>query len=156
MKYSRLTKEQFDLLNIDFSQFLASKSIDKLKWSEMKINNSLQVETLLDKFSDLVWDDILSRETYLIHLSKKQLFLFYCGKKNIEAIVLKSTKSDLDFRKSNLLSLIESDFFSDHFQMLKSKKKYYKNRKSEVFDLILKGANLDSGKLFKSIKGFLS
>ena len=80
MKYSRLTKEQFDLLNIDFSQFLASKSIDKLKWSEMKINNSLQVETLLDKFSDLVWDDILSRETYLIHLSKKQLFLFYCGK----------------------------------------------------------------------------
>ena len=76
MKYSRLTKEQFDLLNIDFSQFLASKSIDKLKWSEMKINNSLQVEILLDKFSDLVWDDILSRETYLIHLSKKQLFLF--------------------------------------------------------------------------------
>ena len=83
MKYSRLTKEQFDLLNIDFSQFLASKSIDKLKWSQMKINNSFQVETLLDKFSDLVWDNILSRETYLIHLSKKQLFLFYCRKKNI-------------------------------------------------------------------------
>ena len=77
MKYSRLTKEQFDLLNIDFSQFLASKSIDKLKWSEMKINNSLQVETLLDKFSDLVWDDILSRETYLIHLSKKQKALYF-------------------------------------------------------------------------------
>ena len=126
MKYSRLTKEQFDSLNFEFSKFLASHSIDKLKWSEMKIKNKPQIDILLDKFSDLVWDDILSKENYLIHTSKNQLFLFYCGKKFMEAIVLKLKKNDLDFRINNVWRSIGSDFFSDDFEILKSKKSILK------------------------------
>ena len=76
MKYSRLSKEQFNLLNKEFSNYLATLSIDKLKWNLLK-KNKVNVDKILDDFSDLVWDKVISEKVYLIHFSKKQVFFSY-------------------------------------------------------------------------------
>ena len=44
MKYRQLTKEQFESLHAEFSQFLASQSIDVKEWTQIK------KEKLSDKF----------------------------------------------------------------------------------------------------------
>ena len=36
MKFSRLTKEQFEELNQEFSTFLATQAIDKAEWNKIK------------------------------------------------------------------------------------------------------------------------
>ena len=43
MKYKRLTKEQFEALHQEFTNFLASQSIDKNEWDRNKnrINQKL-------------------------------------------------------------------------------------------------------------------
>ena len=37
MKYARLTKEQFEEMNAEFSNFLATQAIDKAEWNQIKI-----------------------------------------------------------------------------------------------------------------------
>ena len=49
MKYSRLTKEQFEEMHAEFSSFLATQAIDKAEWDQIKIEKlELKSNTLLD------------------------------------------------------------------------------------------------------------
>jgi hypothetical protein len=53
MKYTRLTKEQFEELTQEFSTFLATQTIDKAEWDTIKAEKEV-AEQELDVFSDLV------------------------------------------------------------------------------------------------------
>jgi len=50
MKYKRLTKEQFEELHQEFATFLATQSIDKKEWDEIKVNTPEVAEQELDVF----------------------------------------------------------------------------------------------------------
>ena len=99
MKYSRLSKEQFNLLNKEFSNYLATLSIDKSKWNLIK-KNKVDVDKILDDFSDLVWDKVISEKVYLVHFSKKQVFFFLCDLKFIELISI-SINSEINLKNGN-------------------------------------------------------
>ncbi len=87
MKYSRLTKEQFEELHQEFINFLATQAIDKAEWDKIKTENPEVAEQELDVFSDLVWEGVLGRVEYLEHFSKNHIFLFQCFDKDIQSIV---------------------------------------------------------------------
>ena len=70
MKYKRLTKEQFEALHLEFANFLASQSIDKKEWEEIKLNKPEVPEQELDVFSDLIWEGVLTNARFLEHFSK--------------------------------------------------------------------------------------
>ena len=60
MKYSRLTKEQFEELNQEFSTFLATQTIDKAEWDKIKKESPEVAEQELDKKNpDLHRDSII-------------------------------------------------------------------------------------------------
>ena len=48
MKYKRLTKEQFEELHQEFATFLATQSIDKNEWDEIKVKTPEVAEQELD------------------------------------------------------------------------------------------------------------
>jgi hypothetical protein len=73
MKYTRLTKEQFEELTQEFSTFLATQTIDKAEWDTIKAEKEV-AEQELDVFSDLVWEGVLTRAEYLEHFSKNHIF----------------------------------------------------------------------------------
>ena len=89
MKYRRLTKEQFESLDKEFAQFLATQKIDKDQWNEIKINKPELVEEELSIFSDMVWEDVLSKVNYLEHISKNSMNLFKIHQQSMERIVVK-------------------------------------------------------------------
>ncbi len=74
MNYHRLSKEQLEELHEEFAKYLAALSIDRKQWEEIKANDPTEVEKHLDQFSDLVWEDVLSKELYLEHLSPNHFF----------------------------------------------------------------------------------
>ena len=78
MKYQRLTKEQFEELQPEFINFLATQTIDKKEWDEIKLNKPEVAEQELDVFSDLIWEGVLARAEYLENFSKHHIFLFQC------------------------------------------------------------------------------
>jgi hypothetical protein len=72
MKYTRLTKEQFEELTQEFSTFLATQTIDKAEWDTIKAEKPEVAEQELDVFSDLVRKR-LTRAEYLEHFQKPYL-----------------------------------------------------------------------------------
>ena len=80
MKYARLTKEQFEELHPEFTNFLASQSIDKKEWDTIKEEKPEVAEQELDVFSDLIWEGVLTKAEYLEHFSKNHIFYFIAKK----------------------------------------------------------------------------
>ena len=152
MKYSRLSKEQFNLLNKEFSNYLATLSIDKLKWNLLK-KNKVNVDKILDDFSDLVWDKVISEKVYLIHFSKKQVFFFLCDLKFIELISI-SINSEINLKNKNIWKWITKNIFLK-MSIYFIPKKYLEDRNIEIFELIKMGSIIDSGETYTKIKNLI-
>ena len=75
MKYTRLTKEQFEELNQEFINFLATQSITADEWKDIKEQKPEVAEEELDVFSDLVWEGVLSKVAYLENIAPQHMYL---------------------------------------------------------------------------------
>ena len=151
MKYTRLTKEQFEELNQEFSTFLATQTIDKAEWDALKAEKPEVAEQELDVFSDLVWEGVLSRAEYLEHFSKNHIFLFQCFDTYVQSIVLKSLVPETDFLTNDGLQWLSDNMFTETIEMKTGKKVFTEERNSSIFQLIQQGAFLSDGQLYKQI-----
>ena len=151
MKYSRLTKEQFDELHPEFINFLATQSIDKAEWDKIKLEQPQIAEQELDVFSDLIWEGVLSRSEYLEHFSKNHIFLFHCLETHVHSIVLKSLNPETDFLTRDGLQWLSDNMFTENIEMKIGKKEFTEERNASIFELIKQGAFLSDGQLYKQV-----
>ena len=89
MKYRQLTTEQFSELHEEFSKFLATQQIDAKEWNTIKKEKPKMAEEELNIFSDVVWEDVLTKSEYLEHISANDINLFKCSSKEIIRIYIK-------------------------------------------------------------------
>ncbi len=151
MKYQLLTKEQFEELHIEFANFLASQQIDKEQWEEIKRNNPEAAQEEMNIFSDLIWEKVLDKTSYIEHYSEKDLNLFKCNPDNMERILVKVDKENFNF-----LNKEDFNWFMDHtndrsISFLRGKKAYTADRNTEIFDLVQKGGIISKGTLYEAI-----
>jgi len=151
MKYSRLTKEQFEELHQEFINFLSTQAIDKAEWDKIKIEKPAVAEQELDVFSDLVWEGVLGRAQYLEHFSKNHIFLFQCFDTYVQSIVLKSLVPETDFLTKEGLQWLSDNMFTETIEIKTGKKAFTEERNSSIFELIQQGSFLSDGQLFKQI-----
>ncbi|MDY0779647.1 DUF6495 family protein [Tenacibaculum sp. IB213877] len=155
MKYRQLTKEQFESLHEEFAQFLASQSIDVKEWKQIKEEKPHVAEEEMNVFSDVVWDDVLTKVNYLEHFSSKTINLFKCDKEKVHRIVINIyTNTDL-LTKEGYEWLLKNPQ-DKAVEYLKGAKKYDLERNVELFDLIEKGSNISKGQLFEYFQKILS
>jgi hypothetical protein len=155
MKYSRLTKEQFEELHPEFINFLASQSIDKAEWDTIKENQPEVAEQELDVFSDLIWEGVLTKAEYLEHFSKNHIFLFQCFDTYVNSIVLKSLVSEVDFLTKEGLQWLSDNMFTETIEMKIGKKVFTEERNASIFGLIQQGAFLSDGQLYQQINSII-
>ena len=155
MKYKRLTKEQLEALHQEFANFLASQSIDKKEWDEIKVNKPEIAEQELDVFSDLIWEGVLTNAQFLEHFSKNHIFLFHCQKEFIQSMVIKSLVTEIDFMTKNGLQWLSDNLFTETVEMHVGKKEYDGDRNTAIFNLITEGAILSDGQLYIQINSIL-
>jgi hypothetical protein len=155
VKYKRLTKEQFEALHKEFTNFLATQSIDKVEWDKIKADKPEVAEQELDVFSDLIWEGVLTNANYLEHFSKNHIFLFHCQEKLIQSIVLKALESEVDFMEKDGLQWLSDNLFTDTVEIHLGKKEYQEERNTAIFDLIKEGAILSDGQLYLQINGII-
>lgn len=156
MKYKRLTKEQFEALHQEFANFLASQSIDKKEWDEIKASRPEVAEQELDVFSDLIWEGVLTNAQFLEHFSKNHVFLFHCQELLIQSIVLKSLDANVDFLTKQGLQWLSDNMFTDSVEIHVGKKNYEEERNLAIFNLITQGAILSDGQLHIQINGIIN
>lgn len=148
MKYRQLTKEQFESLHEEFARFLASQSIDVNEWNTLKKEKPQVAEDELNVFSDVVWDDVLTRTKYLEHFSKQSINLFKCDEKEIHRIFVK-VNNNIDLLEKEGYEWLLKNPTDDAVELFTGSKSYSGERNEELFDLIEKGSTISKGELFE-------
>lgn len=147
MKYRQLTKEQLESLHKEFAHFLASQEIDAKEWAKIKEENSALVEEELNLFSDMVWEDVLTRVEYIDHFSSQTINLFQCNEDSISRIVIKTTK-EIDLLSKEGYEWLLQHPNDESIEIFIGEKSYSKDRNPEIFSLIEQGGNISKGELF--------
>ncbi len=151
MKYRQLTKEQFEELHEEFALFLASQKIDVTEWKTLKEEKPEVAAEEMNVFSDVVWDDVLTKTEFIEHYSKSSINLFKCKQTLIERIMVKTTNKDVDFLTKEGLLWLSTNAGDPSLEFFYAHKDYANERNIELFDLIEKGGIMTKGNLYTSI-----
>jgi hypothetical protein len=156
MKYARLTKEQLEELHPEFITFLATQSIDKIEWDDIKKNRPHVAEQEIDLFSDVIWDKALTNVTYIDHFSKNYIFLFKCIDEVVFSWVVKTNNPQIDFVSADGIHWLADNLFSDDVEITRGRKDISDNRNSALFDIIKQGGIISKGELFNKLDNLIN
>lgn len=149
MKYTRLTKEQFEEMQQEFINFLATQSITADEWQTIKTNTPNVADQELDVFSDLVWEGVLNNVIYLENISQKHMYLFSFEEKRIHLIGVKIISDSINLMTQEGFSWLRENLMNDSVEIFESKKDYSKDKQMDKFTLIQQGATITKGELYK-------
>ncbi|HUH26597.1 DUF6495 family protein [Gelidibacter sp.] len=149
MKYTRLTKEQFEELHQEFINFLATQSITAEEWADIKANKPEVAEEELDVFSDLIWEGVLRKVVYLEHISPQQMHLFHLKENEMKLIAVKLKIDTVDLTTSEGFNWFRENLLSDDVELLTASKAYSEDKALDKFKLIQQGGVITKGDLYK-------
>lgn len=155
MKYTRLTKEQLEELEPEFINFLATQSITGEEWAKIKKDTPEIAEEELDVFSDLIWEGVLSKVTYLENISAQQMHLFELTDKEMKLIAVKVMNPEIDLTTSVGFSWFKKNWSSDFVEYMTAAKAYTDDRNLDKFQLIQQGAVITKGELYQWFDGMM-
>lgn len=155
MKYRQLTKEQFESLHQEFAHFLASQSIDVNEWNQIKKEKPHVAEEEMNVFSDMVWDDVLTKTNYVEHFSKTSANLFKCDETEIHRIAIKVTW-DIDLFEQKGFEWLMQNPMDNSVEIFRGSKPYNSERNLEIFDLIEKGSSISKGEIYEYFNRLIS
>lgn len=147
MKYSRLTKEQFEELEKEFINFLATQSITGEEWTNLKANKPELAELELDIFSDLIWEGVLNQAKYLEHISPKDIHLFALNEDHMHLIGIK-VKDEADLTTAEGFNWLRANLMHDNVEFVQARKDYTEDKNLDKFTLIQQGSNITKGDLY--------
>lgn len=156
MKYTRLTKEQFEELHPEFINFLATQSITADEWAKIKTEQPQVAEQELDVFSDLVWEGVLQKATYLENIAPQQLFLFKIAANEMQLISLKISEESIDITTSEGYQWLQKNFAEESVEFYTAKKAFSEDRNGDIFSLIKQGAIITQGELYRFFEDILN
>lgn len=152
MKYKRLTNEELKELQPEFVHFLAAAQITGLDWDKMKKNELTKAEELIEVFSDMVYDKVMSKIKFLEYREKKTLNIFYCTDEHITLVGLRVNEhSSLDLTAADVSSQW-SESHAKAVNVIKTQRAYQKERGVEVFELLQSGCLITDDRLFNVLK----
>jgi hypothetical protein len=155
MKYKRLSSEELKHLEKEFVNFLASAQITGPDWEKMKANEIEKAEELLDVFSDLVFEKVMSKIKYLEYRDEKTFNVYSCDAEKIVLVGLRvKENSSLDFTAADVFTQW-NDSHTSAVNVIKNEKKYSKERGVEVFELLQTGCFITDDRLFKILNGMM-
>lgn len=156
MKYARLTKEQLEELHPEFINFLATQSIDKIEWDDIKKNRPHVAEQEIDVFSDLIWEKALTNITHIDHFSKNYIFLFKCLPEVVYSFVIKTNNPEIDFVSADGINWLSENLFSDDVEITRGRKDIATNRNESLFEIIKQGGIISKGELFTKLDSLIN
>jgi hypothetical protein len=156
MKYARLTKEQFEELQQEFINFLATQSITADEWEGIKINKPEVAEEELDIFSDLVWEGVLNQAKFLEHFSPNQIYLFKITELTLNLIAIKVENEEIDVTTPQGYAWLQANLMDDRVSLYTSSKAISDDRNQDIFALVQQGAVITKGELYEFFEKHLN
>ena len=155
MTYARLTKEQLEELHPEFINFLATQSITAEEWEDIKANKPEVAEEEIDIFSDLVWENVLTKAKYLEHISPNQMHLFELREDKMALIAVKVNKEGIDITSKEGYAWLRENLGDDDVVFMSASKEYSEKPNQDKFKLIQQGAVITKGDLYTWFSRFV-
>lgn len=153
MKYRRLTSEELDHLEVDFTKFLVSQSIMPDDWAKLKAGSPEKVEELVGIFSDIVLEKSLSQIHFVEHRSQSEIRVF---KFMEDRIVMNSISTDdvnVDFTNPECMQKLAAGAMSmGKVAVLQKEKPFVLSRNEEVFNMLQIGCLIVKEEMFDAIE----
>ncbi|MCH9659986.1 MAG: hypothetical protein K0U54_03650 [Bacteroidetes bacterium] len=156
MKYTRLTKEQFEELHPEFINFLATQSITGKEWSDIKEKQPDVAEQELDVFSDLIWEGVLSKAKFLQNSAPNQLFLFKLAESEMHLIMVKVKTPEVNLTTEEGMKWLQENLNDKSVELFTATKVYSKDKNGDIFELIMQGAIIVDGILYEAFSNVVS
>ena len=155
MRFKVLSDEELQANEQELIQFLIVNGIDGPLWEKMNQEEPAKAVTLVELFSDIVWERLLTKTNYLEFRSSNKLFVFHCGPEEIELLTLQSDFPQVDFSTPERIhaSLLE---FPDQVTCFTQKKSYDPTREDELFRMIQQGCVRSTDTFFNALKEVIS
>ena len=151
MRYTRLTKEQFEALHQEFALFLAAQSIDTTQWNKLKQEDDGQVSLLLDQFSDLVWDESLSKVRYLEQWSPNQHLSIKKHKDHLTSIIVTVENPPYPIDEEKGWQWVLQNIQENKVEIHRGRKDLGTDPNRILFALIKAGAVITKGENYKRL-----
>lgn len=146
-QYRRLSLKELENLHEEFIKFLLIQNLTLIDWEKIKKENKTKANQLIDIFSDLVFDKIMTDTHFALKVNDKRVEAYQFYSKEMMLLALQAKpNSAIDFNEQ---ALNEINFAE--LEIYKGKKSYKQDRNREVFQLLQNGAIKSDGKYFKQL-----
>lgn len=152
MKYKRLTSDELKELESEFVHFLAAAQITGADWDKMKKNEHSKAEELIEIFSDMVYEKVLSKIKFLEYREKKTLNIFNCEEERITLVGLRVHEHSNLYLTANDVFEQWSESSSNAVNVIRTERPYQKERGVEIFELLQSGCYITDERLFSILK----
>jgi hypothetical protein len=147
MKYRRLKDSELEKLEKRFVEFLVANTITGDDWVMLKTKDPERASTLIDIFSDMVFETTIKRIEFLKHREPKDIKLFKCEADKIILIGLSADETvPIDFTVNIDMKVLMNH--TSGLSIYKQEKKYKPNREQELFRMLETGCQITDGHLF--------
>jgi hypothetical protein len=158
VKYRRLNREELEELEDEFVKYLATQSISASDWVRIKNEDVERQDQLIDLFSTIVMERVLSKIEYVEIITEKEIKIFHMQENKGTLVGMKTNQKDIDFTDDGQLDLFFQDVNSvqlDTIEVYSLDKNYTKSRAEETFFLVEMGAQITDNKIFTLIESLL-
>lgn len=153
MKYQRLSNTELENLKEDFIRFLASQGIDADAWQKMKAEQLSTAEEIIDVYSDLVYEQALSKCHYIEHISAKEFKTIHFDDAKAHVIGLRvSAEADIDLTSPSFQKVVEQGLQAGQIEVFEATKTHEKLREQEMFTWIQQGAYMANDAWYTQMK----
>ncbi len=147
-KYRQLTLPELKELEKEFIEFLIINGIEAKEWESMKVVAHEKAEAMITLFSDVVFEGILRKVTFLEFRSPQDLKAFQCLEERMVLVALHSENTTVNFTHDQF-SVVTMEKPPTGIRIYTTSKPYNRSREAELFDMLQAGCTLSDGRLFK-------
>lgn len=150
IRYRRLSIDELETMQREFVLYLVTQGIEASDWEKLKETDLIKADKLIDKFSDHVFEKIVSEMTFLDLIDEHKAILIHCHKDRMSRLCLAGgSEEGIDV----LAQLIDSDkSLSMNSEVLFDQVSYSQDgRNHDIYKLLNLGFTKSNGDFYKKL-----
>ena len=151
-KYRTLNRDELNILEQDFVQFLVTNGITANDWELLKIEEPEKAEQMVGLFSDIVFEKALSKINYL---TKTETTAIICIQFSNDGFKMRGLLADadsgIDFTKKEAIknAIVNPP---KCLKVVADEKPFEKDKHQDIFAFMQQGFDIDNGKFFHALE----
>lgn len=146
--YQRLNPDDLKKLEPDFISFLVLNGITGNDWLKMRNQNPEKADSMIDQFSEVVFEASLRKAEYLLMVDEKTVRSFHCRSNDIVLASLSYDGENQAFNFHDVNDLKTELENNKSLHIVSITKSYSKKREHEMFDMIQSGCKIANEDVF--------